>query len=239
MPCGAVGLVASLLCPPSRSDRRHARRLRRIDEARLAELIRHVGEAVDRFRAGELDAFETDQIIFQYSRAARSLEVLQPHRHRVHRGSDRRACTGRLVGTRRAEAAMKLAAGISRRPDTRRLHSVEIDQGDLESTRPRSYSSANEVGKRSKHDQNRRRTGGSPGRRIVAALIWTSRGLHAIVMDNGPSIKALFACTALVLAGFALGSATWILTGTKTREALSRRRGNARGDSALRAVRAS
>ena len=41
--------------------------------ARLAELIRHVGEAVDRFRAGELDAFETDQVIFQYSRAAKEL----------------------------------------------------------------------------------------------------------------------------------------------------------------------
>lgn len=46
---------------------------------------------------------------------------------------------------------------------------------------------------------------------LVAALIWTSRGLHAIVMDNDLSIKALFACTALVLAGFALGSVTWIL----------------------------
>lgn len=42
-------------------------------EARLAELIRHVGEAVDRFRADELDAFETDQVIFQYSRAAKEL----------------------------------------------------------------------------------------------------------------------------------------------------------------------
>ncbi len=42
-------------------------------EARLAELIRHVSEAVDRFRAGELDAFETDQMIFQYSRAAKEL----------------------------------------------------------------------------------------------------------------------------------------------------------------------
>jgi hypothetical protein len=42
-------------------------------EAQLAELIRHVGEAVDRFRAGELTAFETDRAIFQYSRAAREL----------------------------------------------------------------------------------------------------------------------------------------------------------------------
>ena len=32
-----------------------------------------VGDAVDRFRAGELDAFEADQEIFQYSRAAKEL----------------------------------------------------------------------------------------------------------------------------------------------------------------------
>lgn len=42
-------------------------------EARLAELIGHVGEAVDRFCGGELDAFETDQIILQQSRAAKEL----------------------------------------------------------------------------------------------------------------------------------------------------------------------
>ncbi|GAB3263658.1 hypothetical protein GCM10027448_38910 [Nocardioides dilutus] len=42
-------------------------------EARLAELIGHVEEAVDRLRAGELDAFETDQVIFHYSRAAKEL----------------------------------------------------------------------------------------------------------------------------------------------------------------------
>ncbi len=42
-------------------------------EACLAELVRRVGEAVDRFRAGELDAFEVDGVIFQYSRAAKEL----------------------------------------------------------------------------------------------------------------------------------------------------------------------
>lgn len=42
-------------------------------EAQLAELIRHVVEVVDRFRAGELSAFETDRAIFQYSRAAKEL----------------------------------------------------------------------------------------------------------------------------------------------------------------------
>jgi len=42
-------------------------------EARLTELVQRVGDAVDRFRAGELDAFEVDQVVFQYSRAAKEL----------------------------------------------------------------------------------------------------------------------------------------------------------------------
>jgi hypothetical protein len=42
-------------------------------EARLAELVQRVGEAVDRFRAGELEAFEVDEVIFQYSRSAKEL----------------------------------------------------------------------------------------------------------------------------------------------------------------------
>jgi hypothetical protein len=42
-------------------------------EARLAELVEHVAEAVDGFRAGELDAFDVDEVIHQYHRAAREL----------------------------------------------------------------------------------------------------------------------------------------------------------------------
>jgi hypothetical protein len=42
-------------------------------EARLAELVQRVGEAVDRFRAGELGALEADEVMFQYSRAAKEL----------------------------------------------------------------------------------------------------------------------------------------------------------------------
>jgi hypothetical protein len=42
-------------------------------EARLAELVQRVGEAIDRFRSGHLDAFDTDRLIFQYSRAAKEL----------------------------------------------------------------------------------------------------------------------------------------------------------------------
>jgi hypothetical protein len=42
-------------------------------EARLAELLEHVADAVDRFRAGEIDAFTVDDVIRQYERAAREL----------------------------------------------------------------------------------------------------------------------------------------------------------------------
>ncbi|MEU4517463.1 hypothetical protein AB0F52_01960 [Amycolatopsis sp. NPDC024027] len=42
-------------------------------EARLNELVAHVADAVDRHRAGELDAFEVDKVIHQYQRAARQL----------------------------------------------------------------------------------------------------------------------------------------------------------------------
>ncbi len=58
----------------SNSERRAAReRVAAYHEARLAELVQRVGEAVDRFRAGEVDAFDADQVIFQYSRAAKEL----------------------------------------------------------------------------------------------------------------------------------------------------------------------
>jgi hypothetical protein len=42
-------------------------------EARLAELVGHVGRAIDRFRAGELDAFAADRVLFQYLRSAKEL----------------------------------------------------------------------------------------------------------------------------------------------------------------------
>lgn len=42
-------------------------------EARLAELVHRVGAAIDGFRAGELDAFEVDEAMFQYSLAAKEL----------------------------------------------------------------------------------------------------------------------------------------------------------------------
>lgn len=44
-------------------------------QARLAELVATLGEAIDRFRAGEADAFETDAAIHHYTQAARKLWV--------------------------------------------------------------------------------------------------------------------------------------------------------------------
>jgi len=41
--------------------------------AQLGGLVARVGEAIDQYRAGELDAFDVDQVLFQYSRAAKEL----------------------------------------------------------------------------------------------------------------------------------------------------------------------
>jgi len=59
---------------PSKADRRAGREaVATYQEAQLAVLVAHVGEAVDRFHASELDAFGVDQVLYQYSRAAKEL----------------------------------------------------------------------------------------------------------------------------------------------------------------------
>jgi hypothetical protein len=42
-------------------------------EARLADLIEHVAEELDRYHAGEVDAYAVDETIHQYHRAAQEL----------------------------------------------------------------------------------------------------------------------------------------------------------------------
>jgi hypothetical protein len=42
-------------------------------EAELTKLVERVGEAIDGLRSGQMDAFEVDQVLFQYSRAAKQL----------------------------------------------------------------------------------------------------------------------------------------------------------------------
>jgi hypothetical protein len=41
--------------------------------AQLELLVARVGDAIDRHRAGDLDAFDVDEVLFQYSRAAKEL----------------------------------------------------------------------------------------------------------------------------------------------------------------------
>jgi hypothetical protein len=58
----------------SKSDRRAAREVvAAYHEEELRELIHRVQHAIERLRAGEIDAFEADEAIFQYSRAAKEL----------------------------------------------------------------------------------------------------------------------------------------------------------------------
>jgi hypothetical protein len=57
-----------------KAERRAARqRVAAYHEEELTTLVQRVAEAVDRHRAGELDAFEVDEVLFRYQRAARQL----------------------------------------------------------------------------------------------------------------------------------------------------------------------
>jgi hypothetical protein len=42
-------------------------------EAELAKLVEHVESAIARYRAGEVDAHDVDEVIHRYSKAAREL----------------------------------------------------------------------------------------------------------------------------------------------------------------------
>jgi acetate kinase len=58
----------------SKTERQAARALvAAYHEAQLADLIEHVAEELDRYRAGEVDAYAVDETIHQYHRAAQEL----------------------------------------------------------------------------------------------------------------------------------------------------------------------
>jgi hypothetical protein len=67
-------LVSSLESVSSKQERQAARAVvADYHDAQLGALVARVGEAVDHYRAGTLDAFEVDRVLFQYSRAAKEL----------------------------------------------------------------------------------------------------------------------------------------------------------------------
>ena len=58
----------------TKAERRAARALvASYHEARLAELVEHVVQALGRYRAGEIDVFEVDDTLHRYHKAAREL----------------------------------------------------------------------------------------------------------------------------------------------------------------------
>lgn len=58
----------------AKSDRQAAREaVAKYHEIQLAALVERVGSAIDRFRDGQMDAFDVDQVLFHYSRAAKEL----------------------------------------------------------------------------------------------------------------------------------------------------------------------
>jgi hypothetical protein len=97
------------------AERRAAReRVSAYHESQLAGLLGHVGAEIDRFRAGEIDAYAADETIHHYHCAAAELWkfCFAPRwrrSRRVHRRPprphDRRRRDHRLVGTRRTATA--------------------------------------------------------------------------------------------------------------------------------------
>ena len=67
-------LLSNLVLVSSKSERRAARSvIADYHDAQLRALADRVGDAIDRYRAGEIDAFDIDRVVFQYSRAAKEL----------------------------------------------------------------------------------------------------------------------------------------------------------------------
>lgn len=46
----------------------------------------------------------------------------------------------------------------------------------------------------------------------LAAVVWASQAVRVLVADREPSVRALVACVATVLLGFALGGLVWVLS---------------------------
>ena len=84
----------------AKSDRQAAREaVAAFHEAQLAGLVEHIGSAVDRFRSGQMDAFDVDQVLFQYARAAKELwKFLQSGRSGTRRWTRPRPPTPSIGG---------------------------------------------------------------------------------------------------------------------------------------------
>lgn len=67
-------MLDSLWGMAEKSERQAARaEVAAYHEAELAKLVARVGDAIDRHRTGELDAFDVDEVLHHYSRSAKEL----------------------------------------------------------------------------------------------------------------------------------------------------------------------
>jgi hypothetical protein len=58
----------------TKAERRAAREtVAAYHEEQLGRLVEQLADAIDRHRAAEIDAFDVDEVVFQYSRAAKEL----------------------------------------------------------------------------------------------------------------------------------------------------------------------
>ena len=105
--CCAAGLLSSLARVSGKSERRAARSVvADYHRAQLGGLVARVGEAVDRYRAGDLDAFDIDQVLPVLAGGEGAVEVLQPPAGGGCSGADPGPATIRLVETRSSKKAV-------------------------------------------------------------------------------------------------------------------------------------
>ena len=88
----------------TKAERRAAReRVAAYHEARLGELIEYIADAIDRYRAGDIDAYAVDETIHHYHRAVRELWKFcwsnggGPHIEMIAHILDRMAADGETI----------------------------------------------------------------------------------------------------------------------------------------------
>jgi hypothetical protein len=83
-----------------------------VSRGSIGGTARASGRRIDRFRSAELDRFETDHVVFQYSRAAKGCGGFATRGRLVHRGDDRHGRADRRAGTGSTATQMTPTPGL-------------------------------------------------------------------------------------------------------------------------------
>jgi len=95
-------------------------------EAQLAVLVAHVGDAVDRFHAGELDAFGVDEVIYQYGQRRSCGSSATTNRRKSRRVFSPRTAR-QLAGTWRASPTVTVGRSHNALDCDARICRVQVD----------------------------------------------------------------------------------------------------------------